>query len=233
MSGAGAGLDALLRGIHECPRGLTCRPGRGVLYPVPPQGAPPPQGPDVLLVGWNPRASDVAGAALPDLASWRRDAAEALGKLARSDADEARNLRGVLPAGVTLDGGRAMRTYLWKWPTRVKTGGGESAFYARRCMESHFDRELALLRPRALVTFHAEAAEELAARAQALGVEVRAPHPAVRAREALGWTLPSEAWGWPMGLVLLKDATPRWEDATLTWARMAAEHVLARTPGKA
>lgn len=225
-------FDALLRGIHECPRGLTCRPGRGARYPVPPQGAPSNQGPDVLLVGWNPRGGDVAGTALPDLGSWRRDAAEALGRLARSGSDEAHNMGGALPAGVTLDGGRVMRTYLWKWPTRVKTGEGESAFYAQRCMRSHFDEELALLRPRVLVTFHAEAAEEMAGRARALGVEVRAPHSAVRSREALGWTLPSQAWGWPMGLVLLQDAAPRYEDGTLTWARMAAEHVLARTPSK-
>lgn len=233
MSAPETPRDALLGGIHACPRGLTCRPGRGILYPAPPQGAWRPEGPDVLLLGWNPRQAEMAHAALPPLDAWRREGEEGLARLARSGSPEARELDALLPPEHGLESGRTMRTWLWKWPTRVKTGGGESAFYAARCVASHLDAELALLRPRVLLTFHGEAADHVAARAGALGVEVRPPHPAVPRREALGWTLPSDAWGWPMGLVLLRDAAPTRQDATRTWARKAVEHVLAHTPPKA
>ena len=226
MSAPPPALDALLRGIHECPGGLTCRPGRGVLYPAPPEGAPGPRGVDVLFVGWNPRIDPGAPPTTPPFAAWRRAGEESLRAAQADRAPLAQDLRALLPPPWTLASQGVMRTYLWKWPTRFKTGEGESLFYAQRCMKSHFDHELPLLRPRALVTFHAEAADEMARRAASLGVEVREPHPRVRRGEASGWSLPTDAWGWPMGLLLLRDAAERYHADTVAWGRKALAHLL-------
>lgn len=227
---SGDGLDALLRGIHACPQGLTCRPGRGVLHPVPPEGAPEPTGAEVLFLGWNPRLRTDAPAALPPYEAWRRMAEERLRAEEAARTPLAQDLAALLPPPLALASRGILRAHLWKWPTRFKTAEGESLFYAQRCMRSHFEDELRLLRPRVLVTFHKEAADEMAHRAEALGVEVRAPHPRVRASEALGWTLPSPAWGWRMGLVLLRDAPERYHADTLAWGRKAVAHLLDPAP---
>lgn len=223
-------LDEVMRDVHTCPRGLTCRPGRGVLYPMPTMGRLTAGRADVLAVAWNPRPDLFPQNALPDYETWRRDAEEAPTRALAKGADWARRLADVLPPGRRLDDGRTAVTHLWKWPTRFRTAEGDSTFYMGRCVASHFHQELAALRPSLVVATDADAAAWFVEQAEQKGLQVNVPPDGVRTTETVGWVAPSaEAWGWPMGLVLVgdpRDDSPRWRDLTVRWARAAGERVL-------
>lgn len=218
-------LDAVLRGVHACPTGLTCRPGRGVLYPMPTRGrggAPV----DVLLVSWNPRNDWYARVALPDYATWRAEGEAALEAAVQRADPWARRVGALLPPGRRLDDGRTRSTFLWKWPTRFKTSEGESAFYAGRCVANHLDAELRALRPRVILTHDREAARHFAAEAERRGLALRTPASAVRSSEVLGWVEASDAWGWPMGLALVKDVEGDYHENTARWAHAVLARLL-------
>lgn len=209
--------ESVMRGVYSCPSGLTCRPGRGILYPMPTRGRLRGASPDVLLVGWNPRNNWYGRDAMPDYATWGQDGAAALEQTVAKGDPWARRVGSLLPPGRRLDDGRTMSTFLWKWPTRFKTSGGESAFYKERCVANHFRAELAALRPRVVVTHEREAAEHFAGEAERLGLPLREPGSSVRASEVLGWVETSTKWGWPMGLALVKDAEDTYHENTLRW----------------
>lgn len=223
-------LDEVMRGVHACPQGLTCRPGHGVLFPLAPQGLPHADGSaEVLLVGWNPRTDWYARRDPGGFDAWRGEAERALATHDAADDAWARRVGALLPPPHSLRARGVMRTFVWKWPTRLKASGPATDVYARRCIERHLGAELAALRPRALVTYETEAAEHVEALAAALGIEVKPPGPSVRAAEALGWAPPSEAWGWPMALVLLKDAQEPdgYDGNTVRYAHAALAKALA------
>lgn len=218
-------LDAVLQAVHACPAGLTCRPGRGVLYPMPTRGRLG-KAVDILLVCWNPRNDWYSRVAMPDYPTWRAEGAAALEKAVAGRDEWARRLEPLLPSGRHLDDGRTMSTFLWKWPTRFKTSGGESAFYAGRCVANHLGAELRALRPKVILTHDREAAEHFAARAGELGLALREPGASVRASEVLGWVEASDAWGWPMGLALVKDVEGEYHENTRRWVHAVLARLL-------
>lgn len=213
-----ASLDAVMRGVHACPSGLTCRPGGGQCYPAATMGRADGSA-EVLLVGWNPRVTEYASGRMPEYDEWRDEFATALPRLARVDA--------LLPDGAGIASGRVAGTFLWKWPTRLKSGSDGERFYADRCVRAHFADELSALAPRALVTFDAEAADYLAEDAARLGLEVRPAPVPLRNGEILGRVEPTLEWGWPMGLVLVRDPRDaRYHPDTVRWAHIAIRKTL-------
>lgn len=230
-------LDEVRAGVHACPDvGLTCRPGRGILYPTGPWGRLQGERADILLVGWNPRNTLFDRHRAGTYDEWRAECESALERQRAAGAPLARQLQALLPEGHTLDDGRVMATWLWKWPTRIKGSGAWADDYARRCMATHWAAELAALRPRVLLSHESEAAQWLADEAARRGLALNEPAPGLRRSEIAGWCPPSDAWGWPMGLVLVKDAPEGGYDRdTLRWSQAASARVLREsgdlTPG--
>lgn len=227
----GAPLDKVAADIYRCPSGLTCRPGKGALYPLPTLGRAPEGRLDILLVGWNPRRGDYTRTRLPEEPTWRREAAVALEESASEHDAFYRQVAQLLPEGHALDDGRVMATHLWKWPTRFKTTGEATDFYVGRCVANHLHAELAALKPRLIMTYETEAADWFASRAASLGLKLNPPAPGLRTSEIGGWVAPSEAWGWRCGLALVKDEPERgYDHNTKRWAKAAGARVLAENP---